>query len=126
MSGALPLIFILFVVLIIIGAMHAHKKAQERRDRLVAGLEAAGLAPYVPQGTYFATTDISALGWSDGLSFCRALPERAGVVAIPTQGFYDIDSDSDAGRQLVRWAFCKQPDVIEEGLRRLAEADLSA
>ena len=74
-----------------------------------------------PEGTYFATTDISALGWTDGLAFCRALPERAGVVAIPTQGFYD----SDAGRQLVRWAFCKQPDVIEEGLRRLAGADLS-
>ena len=51
-----------------------------------------------------------------------ALPERAGVVAIPTQVFYD----SDAGRQLVRWAFCKETEVIEEGLRRLAAADLRA
>lgn len=95
---------------------------QARRDLLCDGLAAAGLPPRVPEGTYFATTDISHLGWADGRDFCLALPERAGVVAIPTQGFYD---DTGAGRQLVRWAFCKQPDVIGEGVRRLAEADLS-
>src|SRR3954447_23703499 len=93
---------------------------QVRRDLLCAGLTEVGLDVVVPEGTYFATTDISALGWSDGLAFCRALPERAGVVAIPTQGFYD----SDAGRHLVRWAFCKDPVVIEEGLARLAKAAL--
>jgi len=95
---------------------------RERRDLLCAGLTAAGLDVRVPEGTYFATTDISALGWPDGRSFCLALPERAGVVAIPTQVFYD----SDAGRQLVRWAFCKEAELIEEGLRRLAGADLTA
>ena len=88
----------------------------------VAGLAAAGLAARVPEGTYFATTDISHLGWEDGRSFCLALPERAGVVAIPNQVFYD---DQDAGRQLVRWAFCKEPDLITEGVRRLAQSDLS-
>lgn len=95
---------------------------QARRDVLCGGLAAAGLAPRVPEGTYFATTDISHLGWADGREFCLALPKRAGVVAIPTQGFYD---DPEAGRQLVRWAFCKVPDVIEEGVRRLAAADLA-
>ena len=60
-------------------------------------------------------------GWEDGLEFCEALPERAGVVAIPAQAFYD---DVDAGRHLVRWAFCKEPDVIEDGLRRLRGAAL--
>ena len=64
---------------------------------------------------------MSGLGWPDGDAFCRALPERAGVVAIPLKGFYD----SDAGRHLVRWAFCKEVEVIEEGLRRLAAADLA-
>ena len=95
---------------------------QSRRDLLCEGLAAAGLPPRVPEGTYFATTDISHLGWADGREFCLALPGRAGVVAIPTQGFYD---DLDAGRQLVRWAFCKQPDLIRDGVRRLAEADLA-
>ena len=56
------------------------------------------------------------------MEFCLALPERAGVVAIPTQPFHDSRTRVD---QLVRWAFCKEVDVIEEGLRRLAAADLS-
>ncbi len=93
---------------------------QGRRDLLCAGLADLGLAPRVPEGTYFTLTDVAHLGWEDGLAFCEALPERAGVVAIPAQGFHD----SDAGRHLVRWAFCKEPDVIEDGLRRLREAVL--
>jgi N-succinyldiaminopimelate aminotransferase len=98
------------------------RELQARRDMLCAGLAEVGLDVRVPEGTYFASTDISKLGWDDGMSFCLALPERAGVVAIPTQGFYD----SDAGRHLVRWAFCKEQSVIEEGLARLAAADLAA
>ncbi len=94
---------------------------QLRRDLLCEGLKAAGLDPRTPQGTYFAMTDTSHLGWPDGRAFCLALPERAGVVAIPAQAFYD---NADAGRHLVRWAFCKDRDVIEEGVRRLAAADL--
>lgn len=96
---------------------------QDRRDLLCAGLAEAGLDVRVPEGTYFALTDVGHLGWEDGLAFCLALPERAGVVAIPTQGFHD---DADAGRHLVRWAFCKEAPLIEDGLRRLAAADLRA
>ena len=90
---------------------------QSQRDLLCAGLAEIGFEVYVPEGTYFATTDITPLGFTDGVEFCRALPERAGVVAIPHQVFYD---HVDVGRPLVRWAFCKQPDVIEEALERLA------
>ena len=94
---------------------------QQRRDLLCDGLAALGLDVRRPEGTYFALSDISSLGWKDGMEFCLALPERAGVVAIPTQPFHD----SRAGDQLVRWAFCKEVDVIEDGLRRLAAADLT-
>jgi N-succinyldiaminopimelate aminotransferase len=94
-----------------------------RRDLLCEGLAAAGIPARVPEGTYFATTDISHLGWPDGRSFCLALPERAGVVAIPSQAFYD---NVDEGRQLVRWAFCKDASVIADGLERLAKSDLYA
>ena len=93
-----------------------------RRDLLCAGLAEAGLRVRVPEGTYFATTDIADLGWRDGLEFCLALPERAGVVAIPEQVFHD---DQEAGRHLVRWAFCKDPAVLAEGVRRLGAADLA-
>ncbi|WP_310525956.1 aminotransferase class I/II-fold pyridoxal phosphate-dependent enzyme [Nocardioides sp.] len=98
------------------------RSLRSRRDLLIGGLAAAGLPARVPEGTYFATTDISHLGWEDGRSFCLALPELAGVVAIPNQVFYD---DQDAGRHLVRWAFCKEPDVIAEGVRRLAVSELA-
>ena len=94
---------------------------EKRRDLLCDGLAALGLGVRRPEGTYFALTDISSLGWADGMEFCLALPERAGVVAIPTQPFHD----SDAGDQLVRWAFCKEIGVIEEGLERLTAVDLT-
>jgi N-succinyldiaminopimelate aminotransferase len=94
---------------------------QARRDLLCDGLASLGLDVRRPEGTYFALTDISSLGWADGMAFCLALPERAGVVAIPTQPFHD----THAGDQLVRWAFCKEAAVIEEALARLRRADLS-
>lgn len=87
-----------------------------KRDLLSDGLAAAGFEVFRPQGTYFVTTDITPLGESDGLAFCRALPERCGVVAIPNQVFYD---DKAAGATQVRWAFCKRTDVLEEAVARL-------
>ncbi|MFJ1753792.1 pyridoxal phosphate-dependent aminotransferase [Kitasatospora sp. NPDC088134] len=87
-----------------------------KRDLLAAGLGAAGFGVHEPQGTYFITTDITPLGEEDGLEFCRALPERCGVVAIPNAVFYD---DAEAGRSLVRFAFCKRISVIEEAVTRL-------
>ena len=95
---------------------------RSRRDLLCEGLTALGLDTRVPDGTYFAVSDISSLGWSDADAFCRALPERAGVVGISLAGFYD----SDAGRQLVRWAFCKRPEVLRDALDRLGRAELRA
>jgi N-succinyldiaminopimelate aminotransferase len=102
------------------------KDLQERRDLLCAGLREAGLTTFTPEGTYFAMTDVSDLGWDDGMAFCRALPERAGVVAIPAQGFYDDPAAPGSGRHLVRWAFCKERPVITEGTARLVAADLDA
>jgi N-succinyldiaminopimelate aminotransferase len=90
---------------------------QAKRDRLCAGLAAAGLAVFVPAGTYFVTADITPLGETDGRAFCLALPERAGVVAVPTVVFYDAE---EVGRPLVRFAFCKRDEVIDEAAARLA------
>jgi N-succinyldiaminopimelate aminotransferase len=95
---------------------------QKRRDLLCDGLREVGLEVFAPSGTYFALSEVRHLGYADGLEFCLALPEKAGVVAIPAQVFYD---DVDEGRHLVRWAFCKQQDVLEEALARLGSADLA-
>ena len=99
------------------------RQLQEKRDLLCTGLRELDVDVHVPQGTYFVLTDVRRYGHDDALSFCHALPDRAGVVAIPADVFHD---DADAGRHLVRWAFCKEPDVIEAGLDRLLAADLSA
>lgn len=90
---------------------------QSQRDLLCAGLAAVGLSVTVPQGTYFATTDVRPLGYEDGWAFCRDLPGRAGVVAIPHEAFHD---DPEAGKPYVRWAFCKRPEVLSEAVDRLA------
>jgi N-succinyldiaminopimelate aminotransferase len=89
---------------------------RDKRDRLCAGLVAAGLDVVVPQGTYFVTTDIRSVGAEDGIEFCRALPHRCGVVAVPSAVFYD---DKVAGAPLVRWACCKRPEVLDEAVARL-------
>jgi N-succinyldiaminopimelate aminotransferase len=88
-------------------ALHA------KRDRLCDGLRAAGYEPLVPQGTYFVNVDVG----EDGAVFCRELPDRCGVVAVPTSAFY---FDREAGRSLVRFAFCKREEVIDEAAARLA------
>jgi N-succinyldiaminopimelate aminotransferase len=89
---------------------------REKRDLLAAGLRAVGFGVHQPLGTYFITTDIRPLGESDGMAFCRALPERAGVVAIPAVVLYD---DRAEGAPLVRFAFCKRTEVLEEAVARL-------
>jgi N-succinyldiaminopimelate aminotransferase len=95
------------------------RELEGKRDLLCAGLKEVGFEVYVPEGTYFTTTDVRPLGYTDGVEFCRDLPTRAGVVAIPHQVFYD---DLEAGRPLVRWAFCKQDAVLLEALGRLRRA----
>jgi len=84
-----------------------------KRDQLCEGLAAAGLQPITPAGTYFINADVG----TEATEWCATLPERCGIVAIPTGVFYD---DKDAAPTLVRFAFCKRPEVIAEAARRLA------
>jgi len=90
---------------------------QAKRDRLCAGLQAAGFGVLRPQGTYFVMTDIRPLGSDDGMQFCLDLPHRAGVVAVPDEVFHDDPRD---GKPFVRFAFCKRDEVIDEAVQRLA------
>jgi N-succinyldiaminopimelate aminotransferase len=84
-----------------------------KRDLLCLGLADAGLTPLDSAGTYFVNADVG----TDAVEFCSALPDRCGIVAIPTSVFYD---DKDAAPTLVRFAFCKKLEVIEEAARRLS------
>jgi N-succinyldiaminopimelate aminotransferase len=88
------------------------EELQARRDQLCKGLADLGHDVLVPHATYFAIVDVH----RDGVEFCRELPHRAGVVAIPASVFYD----TSAGDSLVRFAFCKRAEVLDEALARLA------
>lgn len=87
-----------------------------RRDRLCEGLAKVGFGVHVPAGTYFVCVDIRPLGFTDDMELCRRLPQAVGVAAIPNSAFYD---DKDAGRHLVRFAFCKSDAVLDAGIERL-------
>ncbi|MFJ9377619.1 pyridoxal phosphate-dependent aminotransferase [Streptomyces sp. NPDC101455] len=95
-----------------------------KRDVLATGLTEAGFEVFRPAGTYFITTDIRPLGPElsengDGFAFCRALPELAGVVAIPNAVFYD---HREEGAPFVRFAFCKRTEVLTDAAERLRKA----
>jgi N-succinyldiaminopimelate aminotransferase len=91
---------------------------RQRRDLFCRGLSELGFDVLAPASGYFATTDIASLGERDAMAFCNELPERCGVVGIPTRVFYD---HPDQAATLVRWAFCKSTPTLEEALRRLAK-----
>ncbi len=89
---------------------------QGKRDILVEALTGAGLPVMPCQGTYFVIADAAALGVADAVEFCRRMPEEIGVVGVPVSAFCD---DVEPVASLVRFAFCKQEDVLREGARRL-------
>jgi N-succinyldiaminopimelate aminotransferase len=90
-----------------------------KRDLLADGLTAAGFTLTVPQGSYFIVADAAALGHTDGVEFCRDLPDRAGVVGIPISAFC-LPEHKPEYASLVRFAFCKRVDVLEDAVVRLA------
>ncbi len=90
---------------------------ERKRDKLFAGLQDAGFEAFKPSGTYFITVDIRSMrADGDGMEFCRSLPEKCGIVAIPNVVFYD---DKHEGRHMVRFAFCKRHEVIDDAVARL-------
>lgn len=93
-----------------------------KRDILGAGLEAAGFDVSVAAGSYFTVADASGLRVTDAAEFCRSLPERAGVVAIPLTAF-TTPGRRDEYATLVRFGACKRIEVLEDAAARLAALD---
>ncbi|POH59136.1 aminotransferase [Cryobacterium zongtaii] len=92
---------------------------QAKHDVLAGGLGAAGFTLAVPQGSYFIVADAAPLGHPDAVEFCRALPDLAGVVGIPISAFC-LPEHRAQYASLVRFAFCKRVDVLEDAAARLA------
>jgi N-succinyldiaminopimelate aminotransferase len=93
---------------------------QHRRDRLVSGLTEIGFGVHDSAGTYFVCADPRPLGYDDSTAFCAALPEHAGVAAIPLTAFCDpAAEDWNRWNHLVRFTFCKRQETLDEAIRRL-------
>ncbi|MCZ4276466.1 pyridoxal phosphate-dependent aminotransferase [Rhodococcus sp. BGS-1C] len=91
---------------------------QRKRDRLSTSLTKAGLTVKASAGTYFVCADVAPLGETDAVAFCRSLPARIGVAAVPVTAFVD---QPEPWKTLVRFAFCKKDDVLDEAAERLLE-----
>ncbi|QKV76731.1 pyridoxal phosphate-dependent aminotransferase [Amycolatopsis sp. Hca4] len=89
---------------------------QEKRDRLSAGLADAGFAVRRTAGTYFVCVDVRPLGFTDAAELAWELPGRVGVAAVPVKVFTD---HPDEWKHLLRFAFCKRNEVIDEAITRL-------
>jgi aminotransferase len=90
---------------------------REKRDFLVPALEAAGFKTFAPRGAYYVMTDISAFGYSDDVSFARALVANGGVAAVPGSSFY---ADPKAGQQRLRFQFARRRETLEAAVDRLS------
>lgn len=91
-----------------------------KRDLLVGELAGTPFVPLDAQGGYFLMANASAMDYEDDVALCKDLPARAGVAAIPPSAFYS-QAHRGMAERLVRFAFCKQDDVIREAGRRLRE-----
>ncbi|MBH0780572.1 pyridoxal phosphate-dependent aminotransferase [Nocardia bovistercoris] len=88
----------------------------DKRIRLSDALSATGFDVKYSAGGYFVCADITPMGATDGLEFCRSLPDRLGVAAVPVSVFAD---DKPSWDRLVRFTFCKKDETLDEGVRRL-------
>lgn len=100
------------------------RSLRDRRDRLAAGLSEIGFEVHDSAGTYFLCADPRPLGYDDSTAFCAALPEKAGVAAIPLSPFCDLgaphaSTQAEVWNHLVRFTFCKREDTLDEAIRRL-------
>ena len=87
-----------------------------RRDLLCSALSQAGFRITPPEGAYYVLADFSALSNKDDVEFSYWLTSEVGVAPVPGSSFY---SEPGMGRNIVRFAFCKTGDMLDEAGKRL-------
>lgn len=92
---------------------------RSRSEVLASGLESAGMTVYRPRGTYFIVADVAPLGFTDALDLARKMPEAIGVAGVPLSVFCH-EQGAERNRTLMRFAFCKKPEVLAEAADRLS------
>ena len=89
------------------------------RDRMTAGLRAAGFTVLDAEATYFLCVDLAASGIAlDDEGFAAAAVREAGVAVVPLSAF----AEQDPSRTLVRLCFGKKDGTIDAGVAAMARA----
>jgi len=92
---------------------------QKRRDRVMKMLADAGLHPMLPKGAYYIMCDIETWGYPNDVEFARFMVKDIGVATVPGSSFF---SDPAAGKDMIRFTFCKKEETLraaEERLKKL-------
>lgn len=95
---------------------------RHKRDLLVEGLRSVGFSVTLPEGAYYVLADHTPFGFPDDVTFVQHLIESVGVAAIPPSAFYHLTRE---GSRLVRFAFCKDDEVLEEAISRMSTLNVS-
>jgi aspartate/methionine/tyrosine aminotransferase len=91
---------------------------QQRRDRVMGMLERAGLNPMLPKGAYYIMCDISDWGYPNDVEFSKFLVKDIGVATVPGSSFF---SDPKAGKDIIRFTFCKKEETLRAAEERLGK-----
>jgi N-succinyldiaminopimelate aminotransferase len=91
------------------------KSLQANRDLLAERLSRIGFEVLPCEGSYFLTAGIRGLTNENDRRFCERLVREAGVALIPLSVFFSGGTPD----HLVRFAFCKKRELLEEALARL-------
>jgi aminotransferase len=91
---------------------------QQRRDRVMTMLERAGLNPMLPKGAYYIMCDIGDWGYPNDVEFSRFLVQDIGVATVPGSSFF---SDPKAGKDIIRFTFCKKEETLRAAEERLGK-----
>ncbi|WP_425059487.1 Methionine aminotransferase [Sporomusa carbonis] len=95
---------------------------RERRDYLLNVLQKAGFNCVKPQGAYYIMADITPFGWDDDVAFTKYLTSEIGVAVVPGSSFFR--PESAAGKNLIRFCFCKKFETLRAAADRLEKLKL--
>jgi aminotransferase len=97
---------------------HLSLDYRTRRDALLPVLAEAGFKFSTPEGAYYVLTDFSGLSDKDDVTFAKWMAAEIGVAGVPGSSFYS--AGSGGGKNMIRFAFCKKQETLDQAAERLA------
>ncbi|MGH9617282.1 MAG: pyridoxal phosphate-dependent aminotransferase [Acidobacteriaceae bacterium] len=91
------------------------REYEQKRDQLVAALQAADLTPSIPDGAYYILADVSRLPGATAKQKARNLLASTGVAAVAGSAFFT----GGRGENLMRFCYAKKPEDLAEACQRL-------